>query len=96
MEAQEKALQHHAEKGVKAQAKAAKLAEKKAQKTRFKLTGKDKMKSLIVVLPYKKTLIDSARVESFAEKIEIVPEGRGSNVLLSRKRNIYLPQRYKN
>jgi hypothetical protein len=96
VEAQEKALQHHAEKGVKAQAKAAKLAEKKAQKTRFKLTGKDKMKSLIVVLPYKKTLIDSARVESFAEEIEIVPEGRGSNVLLSRKRNIYLPQRYKN
>ena len=71
--------------------KAAKLAEKKAQKTRSKLTGKDKMKSLIVVLPYKKTLIDSARIESFAEEIEVVPEGRGSNVLLSRKRNIYLP-----
>jgi hypothetical protein len=96
VEAQERALQRQAKKEAKAQAKATKLAEKEAQKTQSKLAGKSKMKSLIVVLPYKKTLIDSARVVSFAEEVEVVPEGRSSNVLLSGRRKIYLPQRYKN
>ena len=85
-----------AQKKVKAQAKAAKLAEKEAQKTQSKLTGKNKKKSLILVLLYKKTLNDSTRVLSFMEEVEVMPEGRGSNVLLSRKKKIYLPQQLKN
>ena len=95
-EAQKKALQCQVDREVKAQAKAEKEAAKEAQKKQLKLPKKNGKKSLIIVLPYKKTSNSSMKVVSFAKEVEVVGEVEGSKMAETRTRKIKLPERFKN
>jgi hypothetical protein len=94
-EAEEKALQRQVEREVKAQEKADKLAAKNTQKKQPKLTKKSDTKSLVVVLPYKKTLNSSMKAVTFATYVEVVGEEEGSEISRTRTRTINLPARFK-
>ena len=71
------------------------MAAKEAVKTQLKVTKGNEKKSLIVVLPYKKTFIGSTKTVAFAEHIEIVAKEKGSEMITTRTRKIQLPQRFR-
>ena len=68
-----------------------KLAQREAKKRQVELLKKDRKKSLIVVLPYKKTSNYSIEVVIFVEKVNIVIEEKGSERAQTRTRKINLP-----
>ena len=78
--AQERALQHQVEKDLKAIVVAKKLAIKEAKKKQLELLQKNKKKSLIIVLLYKKTSNCSMKAITLAEKINIVAEEKRSKM----------------
>ena len=89
--AQERALQHQVEKDLKAVAVAKKLATKEAKKKQSELLKRNKKKSLIVVLPYKKASDRSIKAVVLAEKVNVVVEGERPKITQIRTRKINLP-----
>ena len=95
IEAQGRAIQRQLDQELKAQAKVLKQAKKEAQKQQPKQLEKNKKKSLIVVLHYKRSSNSSSKVISFAKDIQVIGEGNRLNEEVLGKRQISLPQRFR-
>jgi len=91
----EKALQRQLAKEERELEQAKKLAEKEAKKKLPKLSKKTKKKSLIIILKYEKTFLQSLRSVRFMEEVEVVREKEGVKMTILSGRTINLPARYK-
>ena len=71
------------------------MAAKDTAKMQPKPAETNGKRSIIVVFSYNKTLIDSTKAVTFAERVEVVAKGEGSKMIETQTRKINLPARFK-